>query len=327
MCTISVQRRLESSLIIPPFSETRLMPGEMRGHRLGGGDDSESVVSSMAFCFAACFILIVLLLFSFTVVPVGSLGVVSVLGSVQNEPLQNGWHLVTPFISTVHYMNTRLKVLHFADNVPTQEGVNVHLEASCINRLDPAKAVEMYKNVGLDFDNKVLLPEFQSVIRSVTSAHSSQALYSAEARTTMTRDLKSGIDKLVKERGIIVEMALINKLMLPHAIEYAIEKKMAIEQQAEQMRYVLEKEKLLAEQKVILATGIAQFQSIVSKGVNEKLLRWKGIETTKALAESCNPKIVIIGKQGNTPIILNQDGTPMKAQVVDPLSKNVGEGL
>ena len=42
--------------------------------------------------------------------------------------------------------------------------------------------------------------------------------------------------------------------------------------------------------------------------VSTGLLRWKGIEATEAIAESSNPKTVIIGsKGGGTPIILGNE--------------------
>ena len=37
------------------------------------------------------------------------------------------------------------------------------------------------------------------------------------------------------------------------------------------------------------------FQKIVAEGINENLLKWKGIEATKELALSGNSKVVIIG--------------------------------
>jgi len=43
----------------------------------------------------------------------------------------------------------------------------------------------------------------------------------------------------------------------------------------------------------------------VSQGINEQLLRWKGIEATKGLAESHNTKIIIIGGKDGLPLILN----------------------
>jgi len=55
------------------------------------------------------------------------------------------------------------------------------------------------------------------------------------------------------------------------------------------------------------------FQKIVAEGINENLLKWKGIEATKELALSGNSKVVIIGagKEG-LPIILGGDTSAEK---------------
>ncbi len=37
--------------------------------------------------------------------------------------------------------------------------------------------------------------------------------------------------------------------------------------------------------------GIADFQTIVSKGISQPLLEWKGIEATERLANSKNAKV------------------------------------
>ncbi|NNG16081.1 MAG: prohibitin family protein, partial [Gemmatimonadales bacterium] len=48
------------------------------------------------------------------------------------------------------------------------------------------------------------------------------------------------------------------------------------------------------------------FQRIVSEGISDRLLRWKGIEATENLAQSDNSKIVIVGGRDGLPLILNQ---------------------
>jgi regulator of protease activity HflC (stomatin/prohibitin superfamily) len=78
-------------------------------------------------------------------------------------------------------------------------------------------------------------------------------------------------------------------------VKAAIEDKLQAQQQAEQMVYVLQKEKQEAERKKIEAEGIKAFQQTVTDGINEQLLRWKGIEATRELAESQNTKVIIIG--------------------------------
>ncbi|MEI8631992.1 hypothetical protein P4S72_07615 [Vibrio sp. PP-XX7] len=56
------------------------------------------------------------------------------------------------------------------------------------------------------------------------------------------------------------------------------------------------------------AEGIAKFQNIVTGGISETYLRWRGIEATVELAKSNNAKVVVIGggKDG-LPIILNAE--------------------
>jgi hypothetical protein len=44
------------------------------------------------------------------------------------------------------------------------------------------------------------------------------------------------------------------------------------------MSWVLQREEAEAKRKVIEAKGIADFQKIVTQGISEQLLRWKGIE-------------------------------------------------
>ncbi len=71
------------------------------------------------------------------------------------------------------------------------------------------------------------------------------------------------------------------------------------------MQFVLLKEQQEAERKRIEAKGIADFQDIVSKGISDQLLKWKGIEATEKLASSNNTKIVVIGSgKDGLPLIL-----------------------
>jgi len=71
------------------------------------------------------------------------------------------------------------------------------------------------------------------------------------------------------------------------------------------MAFILQKEEQEADRKRIEAKGIADFQDIVSKGISDQLLKWKGIEATEKLSGSQNTKIVIIGSgKDGLPLIL-----------------------
>ena len=75
------------------------------------------------------------------------------------------------------------------------------------------------------------------------------------------------------------------------------------------MDFVLAKEQQEAKRKQIEAQGISDFQRIVSNGIDERLLRWKGIEATVELSKSQNAKVVVVGQgKDGPPLILGNTG-------------------
>jgi regulator of protease activity HflC (stomatin/prohibitin superfamily) len=118
--------------------------------------------------------------------------------------------------------------------------------------------------------------------------------------------MQAELRQRLEGRGIAVEAVLLRGVSLPDQVANAVQAKLAADQQAQQMEFVLRKEQREAERKRIEAQGIADYQRIVSSGLNESLLRWKGIEATAKLAESGNAKVVVIGSgKDGLPLILN----------------------
>ena len=107
---------------------------------------------------------------------------------------------------------------------------------------------------------------------------------------------------------------LLRDVALPARLQQAIQEKLSAEQEASRMQFILLKEKQEAERNKIEAEGISSFQKIVTEGINENLLKWKGIEANKELALSGNSKVVIIGAgREGLPIIPGGDTAPSPA--------------
>ena len=87
---------------------------------------------------------------------------------------------------------------------------------------------------------------------------------------------------------------LLRDLQLPDTLKQAIEAKQQAQQEAQRMEFVLQRERQEAERKRVEAQGIKDFQHIVTEGISEKLLEWKGIEATVELARSPNSKVVVV---------------------------------
>lgn len=241
------------------------------------------------------------------VIPAGHVGVKDFFGSVSAAPLQPGVRLVVPFTKVVKYSLKKQEIMETAE-VPSREGLILSMDVSLIYRLDAAKAPELYKTVGRDYFAVVGEPQFRSAIREITASYEAKALYSAE-REKIAQEILALCRKLTADTGIVIEQALLRRINLPAVVANAIQEKLRREQEAEQMKFVLQKEQQEAERKRIEAQGIADFQRIVAQGISAQLLEWKGIEATEKLAMSPNTKVVVIGNSKNgLPIILGSEG-------------------
>jgi prohibitin 1 len=239
------------------------------------------------------------------VVPAGHVGVKDLFGRVSPNVLLPGVNLVFPFTRVIK-MSIQTQEVKETAEVPSKEGLIMDLEGSLLFRLDPAKAAEIYKTVGRNYQEIVVHPQIRSAIREITASYDAKALYSSE-REQIARETFDLFVKMASGRGIIAEAVLLRKIGLPPIVANAIQEKLKREQEAEQMKFVLQKEQQEAERKRIEAQGIADFQRIVAQGISPQLLEWKGIEATEKLAGSSNTKIVVIGNtKTGLPIILGE---------------------
>lgn len=239
----------------------------------------------------------------FTVIPAGTVGVVDFLGSVSDNTLKAGVNVVNPAARVIKF-NIKTQEIKEVMNVPSKEGLSVQLEISLMYKLNPDKANEIYKTIGANYREVILLPQFRSVVRGVTARYEAKALYTA-SREKLAGEIISDLAKLVAPRGITIEEAPLRQIALPARLTKSIEEKLQAEQESQRMAFILKKEEQEAERKRIEAKGIKDFQSIVSEGINDQLLRWKGIEATEKLANSPNSKVVVIGSgKDGLPLIL-----------------------
>ena len=172
------------------------------------------------------------------------------------------------------------------------------LEASVLYHLDPARAAEIFQQIGPNYAEVLLQPTFRSAMRAITAANTAASLYS-DARENIAKQILDDVARQVAPRGVIVENVLLRDLQLPDTLKHAIEAKQQAQQEAQRMEFVLQREKQEAERKRVEAAGIKDFQDIVSQGISEKLLEWKGIEATMELVKSQNSKVIIVGNSKN----------------------------
>jgi len=270
------------------------------------------------------------------VIPPGHIGVQVYFGKVRSEPLGEGMHIINPLLS-VTTMSIRTQEYTMVarasegrvqgdDSIPlfTKDTMRLNADVTVIFRTEPSLAPWLYQTMGSeeDFINKVIRPASRSAFRKAARNYTMIELM-GEMRDVLEDDIqkyvKYYVDEIAKNslgfkggEPFVIQEVMVRNIEPPASFKAAVEAKLIADQEAQKMKFVLQKESQEAERKKIEAQGIAAFQRIVRQGIDEQLLRWKGIEATQELAKSQNTKIVVIGGKGGLPLILNEGETAKK---------------
>lgn len=241
---------------------------------------------------AGAIILIILLARMIIIIPTGNTGVVHLFGQVKDQELSSGIHLINPLaqvtkmsIRTEEYTMTIIQGegrVHSADSITalTKEGLTVDLDLTVLYHLIEAKASDIFKLIGLDYDSKVIRPEIRSAIRQVIAQYEAKDLYSAK-REEATLKIQEVLKKNIEPRGIEMEQVLLRDIRLPEKLAASIQEKLTAEQESQRYDFVLEKEKKEAERKVIEAEGQRNAQKIINESLSDRYLQYLYIRELK----------------------------------------------
>jgi len=239
---------------------------------------------------------IVLLLWLFfasiIIVDAGQTGVYSLFGRVKDQELRSGFHLVIP-LDKVTKMSIRTEEYTMsivsdegkkqgsdAITALTKEGLSVDLDMTVLYRIDEEKASDLYKNVGLTYDEKIIRPSIRSVIREVIAQYEAKNIYS-EKRQEATINIQTNLKSDLKSRGIIIEEVLLRNVVLPANLANSIQEKLQAEQESEKYNFILTKEEKEKQRKIIEAEGQRDAQTIINQSLTQNYLYYLYIRELK----------------------------------------------
>ncbi len=262
-----------------------------------------------------------------TMVPAGHVGVPVVFGSVQPRHIPEGLHLVNPFAS-VEPLSIRTETYTMVaaplegavkgdDSIYalSSDQVQMSMDVTVAYKLVEPDAPWIYRHLGRHYIESIVRPAARSAVPEVTArylfqdaAASKRQELADKVRERLAEHIRALLGQYGDFRriGISIQQVYLRRIEPPQDLKISIIEKMKAEQEALRMKFVLQKEEQEAARKRIEAGGIRDFQEIVTQGISDRLLQWKGIEATEHLSKSPNAKVVIIGSgKGGLPVILN----------------------
>ena len=239
-----------------------------------------------------------------TVISVGEVGVEHFLGMVEEQPLEEGVHIVNP-LASIEKMSIREQSFPEGGGVEvieaqTSEQLNVTLEVSILFKLDGAVAPDLFSRLGSErsIKSSIVLNAMRNGVRDAVGTKSINEIFSPNRRLVAV-DMMNEIQAKAGDRIEVVEV-FVRDVQAPVRVREAIEAKLEREQEVEQERFQTEIIQERAQQAIEEAKGLAEAQKIISEGLTPAYLTFHYIERLATLPPG---SVVYVPTEGGVPLM------------------------
>ncbi|CBG40559.1 prohibitin family protein [Helicobacter mustelae] len=279
------------------------------------GLDNQFFSKNMTLLIAAVIIIAGLfILRPFVVINSGEVGIKVTAGEYDKIPLQPGIRFFIPLIQKIIIVDTKVRVINFSStenmgvlgknqniyhneaiNVMDSRGLTVSIELTVQYQLDAQNASLTLATYGQGWEQIIINPIVRDVVRNVIGRYPAEDL--PTKRNEIAKLIDEGIrNDIAKRENHPVELSSVQlrEIVLPPKIKEQIEKVQIARQEAERVRYEVERSKQEAEKMAALAKGEAQSNRIKAQGSADAVLiqAKANANANKAIAESLNDRLL-----------------------------------
>ncbi len=230
-----------------------------------------------------------------------------------HPPLDEGLHFVVPFqddvvsieVRTLKYEKETRAASKDLQTVATTVTVNYHPDKESIHTL--------YKNLGLDYESRVIQPAIEETVKQVTANYNAEELIAK--RPLVKQDIEAAIRERLSVFNILTEVISITDFEFSPLFSRAVEAKVEAEQKALKAENDLRRIEVEARQREANAVGLANANIAEAKGEAEAI-------SIINLALADNPNYLEWLKtqvwDGTLPLVVGKGGTPFIQIPVEP---------
>jgi len=220
-------------------------------------------------------------------------------------PLDEGIHFVVPFQDDVVQMEVRTLKYDKDTRSASKDLQSVETTVTVNYHPDKERVHVLFKEIGLDYENRVIQPAIEETVKQVT------ANYNAEELITKRPLVKSDIEEAIRERlnqfDVVTEVISITDFEFSILFNKAIESKVEAEQNALRAENDLRRIQVEAQQHEATAEGLAAANIAEARGEAEAIAI-----INQALAQNPNyfEWLKIQAWDGKLPLVVGEGGTP-----------------
>ncbi|WBW74468.1 prohibitin Phb1 [Schizosaccharomyces osmophilus] len=213
------------------------------------------------------------------------------LSGVQKQVVQEGTHFLVPWVQKSIVYDVRTRPRNIATTTGSKDLQMVSLTLRVLHRPEIGMLPQIYQNLGLDYDERVLPSIGNEILKSVVAQFDAAELITQ--REVVSAKIRQELVQRATEFGIRLEDVSITHMTFGKEFTKAVERKQIAQQEAERARFLVEQAEQEKQANILRAEGEAEAADIVSKSLDKAgnaLIQIRTLETSKQIASALAEK-------------------------------------
>ena len=230
------------------------------------------------------FLFLVLFFGSFFIVGAGERGVVfNSFTGIKQWNYDEGLHLKIPLFEKAYKFEVRTTVYNADANSASKDLQIVHTAVALNYHLDPSSVYVLFGEIGEDYEERIIRPSIQEVVKSVTAKYIAEDMI--KNREAVKNDIREHLKTRLADSYIVMDDLSITNFDFSEELNKAIESKVSAEQNALREQNNLRVVQFQAQQKVEAARGEAESIRIINAELDKSpqyvnllmIQKWNGV--------------------------------------------------